>query len=108
MDEDWRAHARCHTENADTLFEPGAYQRTAKLFCLSCPVRTECLAHALDQRIEEGVWGGMTERERRAVLARRPDVVSWAKLLESARADHEGQRSHTVMNGEDERGSAAG
>ena len=54
-----------------------------------CPVRTECLADALDNRVEFGVWGGMTERERRALLRRRPDVTSWRKLLETARAEHE-------------------
>ena len=36
---------------------------------MGCAVRTECLADALDNRIEFGVWGGMTERERRALLA---------------------------------------
>jgi len=35
------------------------------------------------------VWGGMTERERRALLRRRPDVVSWADLLEAAKRDAE-------------------
>ena len=44
---------------------------------MGCPVRTECLADALDNRIEFGVWGGMTERERRALLRRRPNVSSW-------------------------------
>jgi WhiB family redox-sensing transcriptional regulator len=53
-------------------------------------VRTECLADALDNRIEFGVWGGMTERERRALLRRRPNVTSWKRLLEAARAQHEG------------------
>jgi WhiB family redox-sensing transcriptional regulator len=48
-------------------------------------VRTECLADALDNRIEFGIWGGMTERERRALLRRRPYVISWRVLLESAR-----------------------
>ena len=47
--------------------------------------RTECLADALDNRIEFGVWGGMTERERRALLRRRPEVTSWSNLLASAR-----------------------
>jgi hypothetical protein len=51
-------------------------------------VRTECLAEALDNQIEWGVWGGMTERERRALLRRRPNVSSWRGLLEAAMADH--------------------
>jgi WhiB family redox-sensing transcriptional regulator len=56
------------------------------LVCMSCPVRTECLSDALDHKIEFGVWGGMTERERRALLRRRPNVQSWRRLLETARA----------------------
>ncbi|WP_425550162.1 WhiB family transcriptional regulator, partial [Actinomycetospora chlora] len=82
---DWRHSARCRDEDPETLFVQGAMQRDAREVCKACPVRTECLAHALDNRIRFGVWGGMTERERRAVLKRRPDVVSWAALLESAR-----------------------
>jgi len=50
-------------------------------------VRTECLADSLDNRIEFGVWGGMTERERRALLRKRSDVVSWRRVLEAARDD---------------------
>ena len=49
-----------------------------------CPVRYECLADALDNRIEFGVWGGMTERERRALLRRHPQVASWRKMFEAA------------------------
>ena len=56
--------------------------------CAGCPVRTECLAEALDNQIEWGVWGGMTERERRALLRRRPNVTSWRRLLETAMLDH--------------------
>ena len=84
----WRAAARCRTADAEGLFVPGARQREAKLFCRVCPVRTECLAHALDQRIEFGVWGGMTERERRALLRARPQVQSWTELLFQARSAH--------------------
>ncbi len=43
---------------------------------MGCPVRFECLAEALDNRIEWGVWGGMTERERRLLLRQRTDVPS--------------------------------
>ncbi|OZM82806.1 WhiB family transcriptional regulator [Pseudonocardia sp. MH-G8] len=84
----WRAAARCRTTDADGLFVTGARQREARGFCRACPVRTECLAHALDRRIEFGVWGGMTERERRALLRARPEVRSWYDLLHDARAAH--------------------
>ena len=86
----WRAAARCRTTDAEGLFVTGARQREAREFCRTCPVRTECLAHALDQRIEFGVWGGTTERERRALLRSRPHVTSWAALLLVAREAHAG------------------
>jgi WhiB family redox-sensing transcriptional regulator len=69
----------------DELFVQGAAQNRAKVVCATCPVRTECLADALDNRVEYGVWGGMTERERRALLRRRPEVRSWRQVLEEAR-----------------------
>lgn len=47
-------------------------------------MRYECLADALDNRIEFGVWGGMTERERRALLRRHPHVASWKRTFEAA------------------------
>ena len=70
----------------DALFVQGAAQQTAKIVCKGCPVIAECLADALDNRTEFGVWGGMTERERRALLKRRPDIRSWANLFAQARA----------------------
>ncbi|MFD4635523.1 WhiB family transcriptional regulator [Streptomyces sp. NPDC058284] len=85
----WSARAVCRTADPDDLFAEGAAQNRAKAICTGCPVRTECLAYALDDRIEHGIWGGMTERERRALLRRRPLVTSWRRLLEAARAEHE-------------------
>ena len=86
---DWAARSACRGTDPDELFVTGAAQHRAKAVCLGCPVRTECLADALDNQVEFGVWGGMTERERRAVLKRRPTVRSWRRLLETARDEHE-------------------
>lgn len=81
---EWRARGACRSHDPDRLFVPGAAQREAKTVCNPCPVRAQCLAEALDRRIEFGIWGGMTERERRALLRRHPKVPSWAALLKSA------------------------
>ena len=82
--EDWTSAAACRQAQPDQLFVRGAEQNKAKQLCAGCPVRTECLAEALDNQIEWGVWGGMTERERRALLRRRPNA-SWRAVLEAAR-----------------------
>jgi WhiB family redox-sensing transcriptional regulator len=81
---DWAAAAACRAGDPDALFVQGAEQNVAKKVCKGCPVRMECLADALDNRVEFGVWGGMTERERRALLRKHPDVTSWRKVFEAA------------------------
>lgn len=85
--EDWTPLAACRTSQPDELFVQGAAQQQAKRICLLCPVVAECLADALDHRAEFGVWGGMTERERRAILRRHPAVTSWRDLFQRARAE---------------------
>src|SRR3954454_21119737 len=85
--EQWAEKAACQETKPDELFVRGAEQNKAKQVCKGCTVRTECLAEALDNQIEWGVWGGMTERERRALIRRRP-AASWRNILESARAEH--------------------
>ncbi|MGH3915791.1 MAG: WhiB family transcriptional regulator [Pseudonocardiaceae bacterium] len=95
---DWQSRGACRTLHPDRLFVQGAAQHKAKVVCQPCPVRAQCLAEALDRRIEFGVWGGMTERERRALLRRRTDVSSWAELLAGAARKHDsvGQQSIPV------------
>ena len=78
--EEWTARAKCKGMT-DALFPEAADQKRARLFCQGCPVRFECLAEALDNRIEWGVWGGMTERERRQLLRQRSDISSWSDVL---------------------------
>lgn len=77
---DWTLKAKCR-EMADALFPEGKDQKRARAICAGCPVQSECLAEALDNRIEWGVWGGMTERERRQLLRTRPDIESWRDVL---------------------------
>nr|WP_206345339.1 WhiB family transcriptional regulator [Streptomyces thermoviolaceus] len=82
----WSSRAACTSGNAEALFADDPVQRAATAVCADCPVRTECLAYALDNRIHHGVWGGMTERERRALLRSRPAVPSWQRLLDTEHA----------------------
>ncbi|MCX3058806.1 WhiB family transcriptional regulator [Streptomyces beihaiensis] len=98
----WAERGACRSLDPDALFVEGAAQQDAKGVCRPCPVRTECLAYALDSRIEKGIWGGMTERERRALLRRRPTVTSWRALLMAARSAHEA----AVRGENDRRGDA--
>lgn len=88
---DWPSMAACRNGDPDALFVQGAEQNVAKRICRGCPVRYECLADALDNRIEFGVWGGMTERERRALLRRHSQVSSWRKTFETALAKEAGK-----------------
>ncbi|MFE7181017.1 WhiB family transcriptional regulator [Streptomyces erythrochromogenes] len=86
--DNWFPFAACNTDEPDEPFALGPWQNSAKATCRGCPVRTPCLAEALDNKVEFGVWGGMSERERRALLRRRPGVTSWRHLLKTALADY--------------------
>ncbi|MBW0018436.1 MAG: WhiB family transcriptional regulator [Mycobacterium sp.] len=78
----WVSKALCRTTDPDELFVRGAAQRKAAVICRHCPVMEECGADALDNKVEFGVWGGMTERQRRALLKQHPEVVSWSAFFE--------------------------
>ena len=80
-DRAWVSKALCRTTDPDDLFVRGAAQRKAAVICRHCPVMQECAADALDNQVEYGIWGGLTERQRRAMLKEHPNVVSWADFL---------------------------
>ncbi|HET8709534.1 MAG TPA: WhiB family transcriptional regulator [Candidatus Saccharimonadales bacterium] len=73
---DWQKQARCQAGDPEVFFVKGAAQNDAKPICKKCPVRVECRQYALENRIEFGVWGGMTERERRAYLKSNPNTIA--------------------------------
>lgn len=80
-DQSWAVHAACTAIEPDRLFGKGSEQRDVRQICFSCPVRMECLAEALNTRCTFGVWGGLTERERRILLRRYPVVTDWSEWL---------------------------
>lgn len=80
-DQAWAAQAACSKVDPDSLFVRGSAQRQVRQICFSCPVRIECLADALDAKMTFGVWGGLTERERRAILRRYPNEHCWYERL---------------------------
>lgn len=62
----WASDAKCLNADPDVFFpEKGGSTREAKRICAECPVRVECLEHALTEDERFGIWGGMSERERR-------------------------------------------
>jgi len=81
----WVSQGLCRSTDPDQLFVRGAAQRKAAVICRHCPVIAECGADALDNRVEFGVWGGMTERQRRALLKQHPEVSSWSEFFATQR-----------------------
>jgi WhiB family redox-sensing transcriptional regulator len=72
-DHDWRAFALCAESDPNLWFGAGALEhKLAKRICRRCPVRTECLDYAMEAPVDHGVWGGMTERERRRCRRKAP------------------------------------
>jgi WhiB family redox-sensing transcriptional regulator len=72
MISEWRRYARCNGTDPE-VFYPSTDDEAgdAKAICAVCPVREPCLEHAITAREKQGVWGGLTERERRRLIRRR-------------------------------------
>lgn len=75
----WQSRAACRELGSTRFFHPADERgedrdqrdAAAKRVCAQCPVRTACLEHALRTREPYGVWGGLTEEERRELLRQR-------------------------------------
>jgi WhiB family redox-sensing transcriptional regulator len=79
---DWRHRAACRDEDPELFFPVGTsgpaltQVAEAKAVCHRCPVASDCLAWALATGQDAGVWGGMSEEERRALKRRRARIGS--------------------------------
>ena len=80
MDSDWMQHGLCR-QLAPSAFFPndGVGVEVARRICATCPVQEPCLEYALAERIDHGVWGGASERERRRIAKRRRQEAAAAK-----------------------------
>ncbi|HET9653825.1 MAG TPA: WhiB family transcriptional regulator [Kineosporiaceae bacterium] len=68
---EWQGRSLCAQTDPEAFFpEKGGSSRDAKRVCASCEVRVECLNYALDHEERFGIWGGLSERERRRLKRR--------------------------------------
>lgn len=78
----WEELAACGSADPDLFFGTTiGDERRAKRICARCSVREDCLAQALEDRVDFGVWGGLNERERRSLLRRFPATEDWRGLV---------------------------
>jgi WhiB family redox-sensing transcriptional regulator len=95
----WREDAACGDADPDLFFPIGTIGTAlrqieeAKQICRLCPAQVQCLAWALENGVTDGVWGGTTEDERRAIhrLSRR---------RKSGKEDNDGKTYHQAGPGE--------
>ena len=67
----WQSESLCAQTDPEAFFpEKGGSTRDAKKICGSCEVRSECLEYALQNDERFGIWGGLSERERRKLRKR--------------------------------------
>jgi len=70
-DQGWQEKALCAETDPEAFFpEKGGSTREAKKICTGCEVRSECLEYALSNDERFGIWGGLSERERRRLRRR--------------------------------------
>ncbi len=72
----WQDQANCLGVDPDLFFpERGASTREAKEVCRGCVVRNDCLEYALENGEKFGIWGGLSERERRRLRRQRAQIT---------------------------------
>ena len=92
MNKDWMGQAKCRNMNP-SLFFPSDWigVESAQRICADCSVKLPCLTYALANRVNEGVWGGTSERQRKRLL--RQHVPARTIGAEPSRREPAGRRS---------------
>jgi WhiB family redox-sensing transcriptional regulator len=72
MSTNWMGQGNCRDHSPSTFFpSDGVGVEVARRICATCPVQGPCLEYALRNRVDHGVWGGTSERERRRIARQR-------------------------------------
>ena len=72
MSTNWMGQGTCRDHPPSTFFpSDGVGVDVARRICATCPVQAPCLEYALRNRVDHGVWGGTSERERRRIARQR-------------------------------------
>jgi WhiB family redox-sensing transcriptional regulator len=80
-DESWKLVAACRgLVTGDFFPDSGDSTKEQKAVCARCPVREVCLEYALFNRIEHGIWGGASERERKRIRRKRREDARRGRL----------------------------
>lgn len=75
IDNEWMARGICRDHPPEVFFpSDGVGVEVAKKLCETCPVKRECLEYALEHRVDHGVWGGTSERQRRRIAKSRRSI----------------------------------
>lgn len=97
-DEEWESQALCAQTDPEAFYpDKGGSTKQAKDICLGCPVRLECLQYALDRDERFGIWGGLSERERRRLKRRQLAAPVFSKLCGTLEGIEKHQRHHEQM-----------
>lgn len=93
---EWQIRAACRGPHATVFFPPQQFERKgdrlereqrAKKICATCSVAAACLDYAIAIREPHGIWGGLNESERRAMLPPKPVAVKVQKVQKTEKAD---------------------
>ena len=83
----WQERALCAQTDPEAFFpEKGGSTREAKKICVGCEVKAECLEYALEHDERFGIWGGLSERERRRLKRRASDLFRCRRSCGGARS----------------------
>ena len=83
----WQAQGRCNDKGVDpNIFFPSKGQslEPARAICALCDVKVQCLETALDGNVKFGVWGGTSDKERRAIRKQRAAGFSMGSMIDNA------------------------